>query len=61
MSERNWHIHMARTWLAEAANRRRYPQHSGWHAQCLAFAAERRLQAAACKPEPAQQDLFGDL
>jgi len=60
MDARAWHIHMARTWLAEAAHKRRYPQHSAWHAQCLAFAAKRRLQAMACKPEPVQQQLFGD-
>jgi hypothetical protein len=41
MSERDWHIRMARTFLAQAMHVRRYPQHSGWHATLFAWAASR--------------------
>jgi hypothetical protein len=58
MTARDWHIRMARTYLAQAMAVRRYPQHSGWHATLLAWTAKRRLQAAATPNEPVQQDLF---
>jgi hypothetical protein len=60
MDARAWHIHMARIYLAQAQHVRRYPQHSAWHATLLSWAAKRRLQAMACKPEPVQQELFGE-
>jgi hypothetical protein len=58
---RDWHIRMARTYLAQAQHVRQYPQHSGWHATLLSWVAKRRLKAAACKTEPVQADLFGEL
>jgi hypothetical protein len=60
MNDRDWHIRMARTYLAQAQHVRQYPQHSAWHATLLLWVAKRRLQAMGCKPEPVQQDLFGD-
>lgn len=59
MNGRDWHIRMARTYLAQAIAVRRFPQHSGWHATLMSWVAKRRLQAIACKPEPIQADLFG--
>jgi hypothetical protein len=60
MSDREWNIHMARVYLAQAAHTRQYPQHSAWHAKLMSWVAKRRLQAMACKPEPTQADLFGE-
>jgi hypothetical protein len=60
MGEREWHIRMARTYLAQAIHIRRFPQHSAWHATLMSWVAKRRLQAMACKPEPTQADLFGE-
>lgn len=65
-SERAWHIRMARTFLAQAMAVRPFPQHSGWHATLLTWAANRRLKAAAIMPDipaiepakPVQGELF---
>ncbi|WP_234775053.1 hypothetical protein [Paraburkholderia tropica] len=63
MTEREWHIHMARVHLFHARVSRHHP---GWHATLLRWAADRRIRAAtppepvlAAEPEqPAQLDLF---
>jgi hypothetical protein len=60
MSDRNWHIRMARTYLAQAIAVRRQGIHHGWHATLMSWVAKRRLQAMACKPEPTQADLFSE-
>lgn len=58
MSDRDWHVHMARCFLAQAAHIRRYPQHSGWHATLLSWAASRRRRAAVKPEAQAQGALF---
>jgi hypothetical protein len=46
MTSREWHIHLARVYLAQAANARRYPQHAWWHATLLRWVADQRRRAA---------------
>ncbi|MFD1558300.1 hypothetical protein ACFSHT_22165 [Paraburkholderia silviterrae] len=58
MSEREWHIHMAKIYLNQAMVVRRQGIHHGWHATLLRWAASRRLKAIAKPTEPAQLDLF---
>lgn len=65
MIDRDWHIRMARTYLAEAARARHYG-HWGWHTTLLSWVAKRRLlamqvTAAPVAVEPAQLDLFGAM
>ncbi|SDR17182.1 hypothetical protein [Paraburkholderia tuberum] len=60
MNDRDWHIRMARTYLAEAARARHYG-HWSWHTTLLLCAAGRRRQAAAIPTTPAQRELFGDV
>lgn len=70
MTEVN-HAYMARAYLAQAAHvRRNTPQHTGWHATLLQWAANRRLRHAealkeaairATIPKPVQGDLFEGL
>jgi hypothetical protein len=55
--DRATHIHMARVFLAQARHVRPYPQHSGWRATLLLWAANRR-RAAQSKQEPEQGELF---
>ncbi|SDR52782.1 hypothetical protein [Paraburkholderia tuberum] len=59
MNDRDWHIRMARTYLAEAARARHYG-HWSWHATLLSWVAGRRRQAAAISRVPAQGELFSD-
>ncbi len=58
MSERDWHIRMAKTYLHQAMVVRMQGYHHGWHATLLLWAANRRSRAAHCKQEPIQGDLF---
>ncbi|MCG5072227.1 hypothetical protein [Paraburkholderia tagetis] len=60
MSEREWHIRMAKTYLHQAMVVRLQGIHHGWHATLLKWAAKRRLQAASMneQQQPAQGELF---
>jgi hypothetical protein len=66
MSDRNWHIRMARTYLHQAAVVRRQGIHHAWHATLMGWVAKRRLlamqvTAAPVAGEPAQLELFGAM
>jgi hypothetical protein len=56
--DRDWHIRMARTYLAPAMVVRQRGIHHGWHATLMSWVAKRRVQAATIKPEPVQSELF---
>lgn len=58
MTDRELHIHMARTYLHQAMVVRLQGHHHGWHATLLRWAANRRLRATQTREEPAQTDLF---
>lgn len=58
MSDRELHIHMARTYLHQAMVVRLQGHHHGWHAKLLRLAASRRLRAMHTVDVPAQGDLF---
>ncbi|NUX55941.1 hypothetical protein [Paraburkholderia youngii] len=59
MNDRDWHIRMACTYLAEATRARHY-RHWRWHATLLSWVADRRRKAAAIARTPSQSELFSD-
>lgn len=56
MTEREWHMHMARVHLFHARVSRHHP---GWHATLLRWAAARRIRAMKANEAPVQLGLFG--
>jgi glutamate-1-semialdehyde aminotransferase len=58
VTDRELHIHMARTYLHQAMVVRLQGHHHGWHATLLRWAASRRVRAMHTNEAPAQGDLF---